>query len=69
MNGAALVWTTLLQPLIERNVELKPEDIYKQSLPPDLPMNGIGEIDKKRIESRINQERTKMKNRTTRDLF
>ena len=63
-KGTALVWTTLLQPIIERNVDSKPEDIYKlfledissnnQSLPPDLPMDEIGEIDKKRIKSRIN---------------
>ena len=78
-KGTALVWTTLLQPFIERNVDSKPEDIYKlfleeisinnQSLPPDLPMDEIGEMDKKRIKSRINQERAKIRNRTKRDLI
>ncbi len=78
-KGTALVWTTLLQPFIKRNVDSKPEDIYKlfleeisvnnQSLPPDLPMDEIGEIDKKRIKSKINQERAKIRNRTKRDLI
>ena len=78
-KGTELVWTTLLQPFVKRNVDSKPEDIYKlfieeisvnkQSLPPDLPMNEIGDIDKKKIKSRINQERAKMRNRTKRDLI
>ena len=78
-KGTEIVWTTLLQPFVKRNVDLKPEDIYKlfieeisvnkQSLPPDLPMNEFGDIDKKKIKSRINQERAKIRNRTKRDLI
>ena len=78
-KGTSLVWTTLLQPFIKHNVESKPEDIYKlflqefsgnnQSCPSDLPMNESGKIDKKRIKSRINQERAKIKNKTKRDLI
>ena len=66
-------------PLIEQNANAKPEEIYElfikqisvddQSHPPDLPMNKIGEVDKKSIKSKINQERAKMKKRARRDLI
>ena len=78
-GGTTGIWTTLLNPLIEENANAKPEEIYElfikqisvddQSRPPDLPMNEIGDIDKKKIKSKINQERAKIKKRAQRDLI
>ena len=78
-GGNTGIWTTLLNPLIEENANAKPEEIYElfikqisvddQSRPPDLPMNENGDIDKKKIKSKINQERAKIKKRARRDLI
>ena len=68
-----------MNPLIEQNANAKPEEIYEsfikqisvddQSHPPDLPMNEIGEADRKRTKLKINKERAKIKKRAQRDLI
>lgn len=68
-----------LIPLIEENVYATPEEIYNKfiqeitddsgNLPKDLPLNEIGEIDKRRIKVIISQERSKIKKRAKRDLI
>ncbi len=77
-NGT-MVWKSSLMPLIEENVSAKLEEIYNtfvkaitvdgESLPQGLPLNEIGEIDKKRIKAIINQERATIKKRAKRDLI
>ena len=78
-EGTTGIWITLLNPLIEQNANAKPEETYElfirqisvddQSRPPELPMNKIGDVDKKKIKSKNIQERAKIKKRAQRDLI
>ena len=59
-----LTTTLTMKPSVEKGLAS-----HSSISPPDLPMNEIGEVNKKRIKSKINQERVKIKKRARRDLI